>query len=73
MLGSGFLNFQVTALTPLDRSEAVKTVGGVLISPNIHFAKVRENASSDILAYWRTSSVRKVTLFFLIGNCLPVF
>lgn len=64
MLDSCLLNFQDPALIPLDRFEAVKTLGGALISPNIHFSQVRKNASSDIFAYWRASSIKKVTFFF---------
>lgn len=53
---SSCLNFQVTSLIPLDMSETIKAVGGVLIPPNTHFAEVRENACSDFFAYWRKSS-----------------
>lgn len=38
-------------MTPLDKSEAVKAMGGVVISPNIYFVEVRENVFSNNFPY----------------------
>ena len=53
MLSSCLLNFQVTSLIPLDISETIKAMGGVLIPPNSHFTEVRENVCSGFFTYLR--------------------